>query len=267
MEMTPQGTSEPSHCLVSADSSEMEESNASNPHPPAPHSNPAVNPQEMGGNRRTPKPPKAPARPLAPFLRFCRKVRDQVKADHPDLKLVEIGKIIGMMWRNLPQAERRKFTEEYESEKVEYEEAMKTYYESPAYRAYSIAMSEASETSVAATGEETHGASALAPSANVDIQPAEDNQDHGDENVSHASRGQNSRNNILLDEVFADAVLSDIRSMDAKQQLSLLKRQMQCLAKHQKMLEADFTKVKEKLETKKMKLAEASSFMESYKMS
>ena len=67
------------------------------------------------------KPPKAPEKPASPYMRFSKKIWDSVRSENRDLQLWEVNKILGLMWRQLPDMEKQEFQEEYETEKAEYD--------------------------------------------------------------------------------------------------------------------------------------------------
>lgn len=43
---------------------------------------------------------------------------DEVRARYPEMKIWEISKIVGQMWRDLPEESKQEFVEAFESEKV-----------------------------------------------------------------------------------------------------------------------------------------------------
>ncbi len=62
-----------------------------------------------------------------------------MKNENPQLKLWEVGRIIGQMWRELPDDEKNIYIEEYEAEKQRYNETLRQYHSSPAYQAWVVA--------------------------------------------------------------------------------------------------------------------------------
>ncbi|KAF5290565.1 hypothetical protein FQA39_LY14694 [Lamprigera yunnana] len=210
---------------------------------------------------RTLKPPKPPEKPLMPYMRYSRKVWDAVKAQNPELKLWEIGKIIGQMWRDLPEVDKNDFVEEYEMEKVEYEKTLKTYHNSPAYLAYIAAKNRATQGS---DDRDTHDRSSAASKQaavdrRIDIQPAEDDDDQDDGySVKHVSYARYLRNHRLINDIFSETVVPDVRSVVTTGRMQVLKRQVQSLTMHQKKLEAELQQIEEKFEAKKRKFVESS---------
>nr|XP_027228677.1 SWI/SNF-related matrix-associated actin-dependent regulator of chromatin subfamily E member 1-like [Penaeus vannamei] len=228
------------------------EANVPSPFTTPHHGNPAFNPQKMGtgkgvskhsGEGRIPKPPKAPDKPLMPYMRYSRKVWDQVKAANNDLKLWEIGKIIGSMWRDLPEADKQDYVDEYESEKLEYEKALKSYHASPSYQAYLNAKTKGT---IATEEKEILDRSSSTTTVGskldrrIDIQPAEDEDDYDDGlSVKHVSHSRYIRNHRLINEIFSDTMVPDVRSVVTSQRLTVLRRQVQSLTMHQKKLETE----------------------------
>jgi len=241
------------------------------PFTPPTHGNPSFAPQKLGTGKgavsavssgdagRIPKPPKAPDKPLMPYMRYSRKVWDQVKAANTELKLWEIGKIIGSMWRDLPEADKQDFVDEYESEKADYTKALEVYHASPAYQQYLAAKAKGAS---AAAEEKEAAPSAIAVGTKldrrIDIQPAEDDEDYDDGlTVKHVAHSRYVRNHRLVNDIFSDTMVPDVRSVVTSQRLTVLRRQVQSLTMHQKKLETELQQIEEKFEAKKRKFVEA----------
>ncbi|EHB15092.1 SWI/SNF-related matrix-associated actin-dependent regulator chromatin subfamily E member 1 [Heterocephalus glaber] len=205
-----------------------------------------------------PKPARPPDKPLMPYMRYNRKVWDQVKACNPDLKLWETGKIIGGMWRDLNDEEKQEYLNEYEAEKIEYNESMKAYHNSPAYLAYINAKSRAE----AALEEEIRQRQSRTEKGDpyMSIQPGEDpdDYDHGF-SMEHtaAARFQRNRNLGLISGVLSDSAVQDVLSVVTTAGMQVLKRQAQSLLVHQGKLEAELLQTEERHQEKKRKFLES----------
>uniref|UniRef100_A0A8C0L6V7 HMG box domain-containing protein n=1 Tax=Canis lupus dingo TaxID=286419 RepID=A0A8C0L6V7_CANLU len=192
---------------------------------------------------RIPKPPKPPDKPLMPYMRYSRKVWDQVKASNPDLKLWEIGKIIGGMWRDLTDEEKQEYLNEYE-------------HNSPAYLAYINAKSSAE----AALEEESRQRQSRMEKGEpyMSIQPAEDPDDYDDGfSMKHTATARFQRNHRLISEILSESVVPDVRSVVTTVRMQVLKRQVQSLMVHQRKLEAELLQIEERHQEKKRKFLES----------
>ncbi|KAJ8307554.1 hypothetical protein KUTeg_015638 [Tegillarca granosa] len=251
--------------------SKSEGSSRGSPFITSSHGNPNFNPVKVRGggigDSRVPKPPKPPEKPLMPYMRYSRKVWDSVKNSNTDLKLWEIGKIIGSMWRDLPDEEKQEFTEEYEVEKAQYNEALKAYHNSSAYQAYVAAKGKAAAEAALEEEEQKKGrdrqsrsqAAKMELHSRISIQQADEDDDPDDGfSIKHIAQARYLRNHRLINEIFSEALVPDIRTVVTTGRMEVLKRQVTSLTTHQKKLEAELQQIEEKHEAKKRKIQESS---------
>jgi len=205
---------------------------------------------------KIPKPPKQPDKPLPAYMRYSRKVWEKVKSQHPEMKMWDIGKLIGEQWRNLPEDERQGFFAEYEVEKLEYQEAMKAYHNSTAYRDWLKAKERATNAlQEQQMMEKMMGGNMPKEEPRFQLQQIEDD-DEEDFTTKHIAAARFQRNHRLVADIFSEATVPDIKTIVTRPRLENLKRQVQSLMQHQRKLESEIEEMEAKFSLKKQKIME-----------
>lgn len=81
-----------------------------------------------------PESPKPPKRPLTPYMRFSKSVWQSVKAANPGFSICEIGAAIGRMWRELGEEDKQRHMEDFNKDKVRYDDELQAYLKSQGLR-------------------------------------------------------------------------------------------------------------------------------------
>jgi len=166
--------------------------------------------------------PKAPDKPLLPYMRYSRKMWEELKAEGK--RVWEVGKIIGQKWREMPDEDKQPYFEEYEQEKAVYNEQMKVYRNSPAYKRWLDAKQQAEQVAreAASLGPQhsEYGPpppSVIAPPRQTPAEARIQMMQHEDEEDEYITMKQLAavrfhRNHRLMAEIFNDVVVPDMRT-------------------------------------------------------
>ncbi|XP_065665949.1 SWI/SNF-related matrix-associated actin-dependent regulator of chromatin subfamily E member 1 isoform X2 [Hydra vulgaris] len=213
----------------------------------------------MPNEIKIPKPPKQPDKPLPAYMRYSRKVWEAVKMQHPEMKMWDIGKLIGEQWRNLPEDERQGFFAEYEVEKLEYQDAMKFYHNSNAYREWLKAKEKAQNAlQEQQMMEKMIGANIPKEEPRFQLQQVDDEEEEEDFSAKNVAAARYQRNHRLIAEIFTETSVPNIKSVVTRARLENLKKQVQSLMQHQRKLESEIQDMETKFNEKKRKILENS---------
>lgn len=74
--------------------------------------------------KRAKKDPSAPKRPMSAFLYFSQDKRRQIKEENPTIRNTEVSRILGELWRNASEEEKRPHVEKEKEEREKYKIAI-----------------------------------------------------------------------------------------------------------------------------------------------
>ncbi|OAF65468.1 hypothetical protein A3Q56_06825 [Intoshia linei] len=189
---------------------------------------------------------KPPDKPQMPYFRYSRKVWDDVKRRNEKLKMWDIGRLVGNMWRNLSDNEKQPYIMEYENDKLKYQEQMRKFYNQ-----------NKSKHQIKSKYDMDLEEKLIKNESRYFIQPIE-NVAEGDEecSIKHISAKRYYRNNELVYSIFSSAKVPDTKTVVTAEKLDSLKRNVASLEGHQSKILSELEIKKEEHECRKKKIKE-----------
>merc|ERR1711879_158087 len=83
------------------------------------------------------KDPNAPKRPGTAYILWCNDNRVKAQKANPDASMTGLSKILGAMWKEAPDAEKKKYKAIFDKAKAEYDVKMEKYKQTDEYKAFS----------------------------------------------------------------------------------------------------------------------------------
>ncbi|XP_063719672.1 SWI/SNF-related matrix-associated actin-dependent regulator of chromatin subfamily E member 1-like isoform X2 [Symsagittifera roscoffensis] len=208
------------------------------------------------------KPPKKPEKPQSAYMRYNKSIHEKIKADNPQLKMWDVAKIIGQMWRELPDNERQVLNEEYEIDKARYNEELKAYYNSPAYQTYLQLKNREKQLQEQHNASQSADSRSLLNESKMTITPAIDDEDLDEDGfgLKHLAAARYRRNNRLILDVFSDF---HVNPRDTSQtivtvdRLKALQSQVDSLIEHENERIDELVEMEKKHEERKRKMEES----------
>jgi HMG (high mobility group) box len=78
-------------------------------------------------SKKGPRDPALPKRASGAYVFFTNEMRPLVLQDHPGIKFVDLGKVLGERWRALTVEDKKRFEEMASNDKIRFQEAMQSY--------------------------------------------------------------------------------------------------------------------------------------------
>lgn len=146
-----------------------------------------------------------PNLPPTPYMRFSKANMEKLLEYYPDSKAWNVGRLMGQLWRELPEKEKLPYFDAYKAAKTDFDKKFKSFYTTTSKNCYAedqelnIKDSATNESNIFSENEEPY------------IEPAEDEEDFTDESFTekHKSHARFVKNNLLMNAIFSNTKSSN----------------------------------------------------------